>query len=68
MKTATDNRRNGIQWTPWAQLNDLNFAYDLALLSHTKVQMQEKINAVTKTSALTGLTSTLPRQRSEDQT
>lgn len=34
MKTATDNRRNGIQWTPWAQLDDLDSADDLALLSH----------------------------------
>ena len=42
MKTTTKNRRNGIQWTPWSQLEDLDFADDLALLSHSHKQMQEK--------------------------
>ena len=32
MKTATTRRRNGIQWTPWTQLDDLDFADDLAIL------------------------------------
>ena len=35
MKTTTKNRRNRIQWTPWSQLEDLDFADDLALLSHS---------------------------------
>lgn len=30
MKTATEKRRNRIQWTPWAQLNDLDFTDDLS--------------------------------------
>ena len=42
MKTTTKNRRNGIQWTLWSQLDDLDFADDLALLSHSHEQMQEK--------------------------
>ena len=42
MKKTTKNRRNGIQWTPWSQLEDLDFADDLALLSHSHKQMQEK--------------------------
>nr|KAG5705129.1 hypothetical protein BaRGS_030846 [Batillaria attramentaria] len=33
MKTSTAQRRNGIQWTLWTQLEDLDFADDLALLS-----------------------------------
>lgn len=45
IKTVTDNRRDEIQWTPWAQLDDLDFADDMVLHSHTKAQMQEKINA-----------------------
>lgn len=45
IKTVTDNRRDGIQWTPWAQLDDLDLADDMVLHSHTKAQMQEKINA-----------------------
>ena len=36
------NRRNGIQWILWGQLDDLDFADDLALLSHSHEQIQEK--------------------------
>ena len=32
MKTTTTGRNNGIQWTLWTQLDDLDFADDLALL------------------------------------
>ena len=42
MKTSTEDKRNGIQWTLMEQLIDLDFADDLALLSHTHQQMQEK--------------------------
>ena len=35
MTRTTENRKNGIQWTPWSQLEDLDFADDLALLSHS---------------------------------
>ncbi|KAK2167820.1 hypothetical protein NP493_1256g00007 [Ridgeia piscesae] len=42
MKKTTKYRRNGTQWTPWSQLEDLDFADDLALLSHSHQQMQEK--------------------------
>ena len=42
MTKTTTNRRNGIQWTHWSQLEDLDFADDLALLSHSHQQMQEK--------------------------
>ncbi|KAL1276316.1 hypothetical protein QQF64_035939 [Cirrhinus molitorella] len=35
MKQTTDGKKNGIQWTPWSQLDDLDFADDLALLSHS---------------------------------
>ena len=42
MKNVTDRNRNGIQWTLWKQLDDLDFADDLALLSHNRQQMQSK--------------------------
>ena len=45
-RTAIAQARNGIQWTLWLQLGDLDFAEDLALLSHTHRQMQEKTNSV----------------------
>ena len=41
MKKTTENRRNGIQWTRWSQLEDVDFADDLALLSHNHKQKQE---------------------------
>ena len=42
MKETTTGSRNGIQWTLVDQLEDLDFADDLALLAHTHTQMQAK--------------------------
>ena len=55
MKTTTKNRRNGIQWTLWSQLDDLYFADDLALLSHSHGHMQDKTYLLNLVSAQTGL-------------
>nr|KAG5695363.1 hypothetical protein BaRGS_033576 [Batillaria attramentaria] len=55
MKTTTTGRKNGIQWTLWTQLDDLDFADDLALLSHSHSQMQDKTTCLEATSAGTGL-------------
>ena len=55
MKTTTTGRNNGIQWTLWTQLNDLDFADDLALLSHNHSQMQDKTTLLETTSVGTGL-------------
>ena len=57
MKTTTKNsRRNGIQCTLWSQLDDLDFADDLALLSHSHgQQVQEKTDQLNLVSAQTGL-------------
>nr|KAG5685318.1 hypothetical protein BaRGS_003340 [Batillaria attramentaria] len=55
MKTTTAGRKNGIQWTRWMQLDDLDFADDLALLSHSHSQMQDKTTCLEATSAGTGL-------------
>nr|KAG5703008.1 hypothetical protein BaRGS_016169 [Batillaria attramentaria] len=55
MKTTTAGRKNGIQWTLWTQLDDLDFADDLALLSHSHTQMQDKTTCLEATSAGTGL-------------
>nr|KAG5697823.1 hypothetical protein BaRGS_016085 [Batillaria attramentaria] len=55
MKTTTTGRKNGIQWTLWAQLDDHDFADDLALLSHSHSQMQDKTTCLEATSAGTGL-------------
>jgi len=42
MKICAKQRRNGIQWTVNTQLEDLDFADDIAMLSHSHQQMQEK--------------------------
>ena len=55
MKEATRGKRNGIQWIPWQQLDDLDFADDLALLSHTHAQMQEKTKELNSLSRSVGL-------------
>ena len=55
MKTTTTGRNNGIQWTLWTLLDDLDFADDLALLSHNHSQMQDKTSLLETTYAGTGL-------------
>ncbi|CAH8465462.1 unnamed protein product [Schistosoma haematobium] len=55
MKTSTSELKRGIQWTSRMQLDDLDFAGDLALLSQTQQQMQEKTNSVAAASAAVGL-------------
>ena len=55
MKKATDGRRNGIQWTMFNQLDDLDFGNDIALLSQIHQQMQEKLTQVERRVAETGL-------------
>ena len=55
MKTATKEKRNGIQWTMLTQLDDLDFADDLALLSHSHRQMQDKTTELALISERVGL-------------
>ena len=55
MKTTTTGRNNGIRWTLWTQLDDLDFADDLALQSHNYSQMQDMTILLETTSAGTGL-------------
>ena len=55
MKNSTEGTRNGIQWTLWTQLEDLDFADDLALLSHQQQQMQDKTNRLASEAKKLGL-------------
>ncbi|VDO86714.1 unnamed protein product [Schistosoma margrebowiei] len=55
MKTSTCEGKHGIQWTAQNQLDDLNFADDLVLLSHTHEQIQKKTANVAAVSASVGL-------------
>ncbi|KAH9592631.1 Laminin subunit gamma-1 [Schistosoma haematobium] len=55
MKASTSEGKRGIQWTSKMQLDDLDFADDLAILSQTQQQMQEKTTSVAAASAAVGL-------------
>ncbi|VDP46899.1 unnamed protein product [Schistosoma margrebowiei] len=55
IKTSTSEGKHGIQWTARNQLDDLHFADDLAILSHTNEQMQMKTASVAAVSASVGL-------------
>ena len=55
MKTETKGKRNGIQWKILTQLDDLDFADDLALMSHSHRQMQDKTTYLARISAQVGL-------------
>ena len=55
MKETNDGRRIGIRCIPWRQLDDLDFADDIALPSHTVHQMRDKTSIITSLAAKTGL-------------
>ena len=55
MTSVTKAGNNGIPWTPWEQLEDLDYVDDLALLSHNHLQMQDKTSRLTEESAKLGL-------------
>ena len=55
IKTTTTGRNNGIPWTLWTQLDDLDFADDLAFLLHNHSQMQDNTSLLETTSAGAGL-------------
>ncbi|VDP58398.1 unnamed protein product [Schistosoma curassoni] len=55
MKTSTSEEKHGIQWRAQNQLDDLDFADDLALLSNIHEQMRIKTASVAAVSASVGL-------------
>ena len=55
MKESSEGRRNGIQWTLWKQLDDLDSADDIALLTHNYHQMQDKTTLPEESAAKLGL-------------
>ncbi|VDO85816.1 unnamed protein product [Schistosoma margrebowiei] len=68
MKTSTSEGKHGTKWTAQNQLHDLDFADDLALLSHTHEQMQMKTASVTAVSASVASTYTKGKPRSSNTT
>ena len=55
MKTTTEGSRTGLQWTLLSQLHDLDFADNLALLSHNHRQTQDKVHSLATTTEMAGL-------------
>ena len=51
MKTETKGKGNGMQWTLLTQLDDLDFADDIALMFHSHRQMQHKTTYLARISA-----------------
>ena len=50
MKTTTEGSRTGIQWSLLSQLHDLDFADDIALLSHNQKHAQDKAQSLATTA------------------
>ena len=55
MRQSTAGQRTGIQWTFTKQLEDLDFADDISLLSHRQQDAQEKLCRVAAEAEKTGL-------------
>ena len=55
MRKTVRNEENGIRWKFATKLDDLDYADDIALISSTKQQLQEKSNNITKFASCTGL-------------
>jgi hypothetical protein len=63
MKTTTDQPR-GIQWTLTNKLEDLDFADDIVLLSHSHGHMQAKTERLHDIAKTTGLEINVPKTKS----
>lgn len=55
MRQSTAGQKTGIQWTFTKQLEDLDFADDISLLSHRQQHAQEKLERVAVEAEKTGL-------------
>ena len=55
MKRVTEGVRRGINWSLTEQLEDLDFADDICLLSHTYNKMEEKLRDLDTEGKMVGL-------------
>ena len=55
MKRTVQNSNTGIRWTLLSNLEDIDYADDLALFSHTEHHMQSKTSDLQRNSSLLGL-------------
>ena len=56
MRQTTQDKNRGIHWNLFTNLDDLDFADDLALLSHTHSHIQEKTNRLQTYAKQVGFT------------
>ena len=61
MHRTTEDQIRGIKWTPFSYLEDLDYADDLALLSHTHTHIQRRCNASTPLQSKLALKSAARR-------
>ncbi|KAF0023158.1 hypothetical protein F2P81_023788 [Scophthalmus maximus] len=62
-KQTISNNKNGNQWSLTEHLHNLDFADDIALLSHTHQQMQDKTTRLETTAAELGLKVNGPKTK-----
>ena len=55
MRNTTKTSKTGIQWTLTNQLEDLDYADDICLLSHTQEHAQSKLTLLSEQAAMTGM-------------
>ncbi len=55
MRRTTENQSRGVRWTLFSTLEDLDFADDLALISHTHQHIQDKTYHLNKYAEQIGL-------------
>ena len=55
MNSTTEGRRTGIRWKLTSVLEDLDFAYDIALLSSRHTDINDKISRLVDEAARVGI-------------
>ena len=55
MRNTVKDRKRGIQWGVRGQLEDLDFADDLTIMSHSHKQLQDKTNRLIHFAKQVGL-------------
>ena len=55
MKNGTEQERTGIRWTLLTKLEDLDFADDIVLISHTRSHFQQKSGRINELAEAVGL-------------
>ena len=64
MKNVTEQQRTGIRWTFCTKLEDLEFADEIALPSHTRAHMQQKSVRLNDIANTIGLKINVGKQKS----